>query len=259
MDKVIPASRLIIGRTVLATPSIPGAALPATASGLRAVGGNGHVSIASEGLAAPHPAVDMAALRLSIEQDLRAEWQAQQRDALALEREAARGEGFAEGMAQGLAQAQAAGQRATADLEAELRQRHAALLPRLQQAHAEAIASDQTEIGTLAFAAVCRIAGELAGQREFMLGIVDRVCRDARAGTGAIVRVHPRDRRLLAEEGNETWSLPGGPSLTLQSDDTIALGGCQVETEAGQFDGTLSTQLQRLHAAWCAAGNAALD
>lgn len=61
-----------------------------------------------------------------------------------------------------------------------------------------------------------------------------------------MLRLHPRDLDLLAGQAG-TLSLAGGVSLTLVADDALALGGCSVETESGQFDGSLATQLQRLH------------
>lgn len=248
MEPVIRASRLAMGRTVL---PVPGQA--ATAPVVSAV--------APAAPATP----DAVALRRAIEQELRAQWvaqheaqqNAQQREAIALEREAARREGHAEGVAQGTAQglaetraASAAAARAAElamkQAESERHDQARALLQALQQSHADALAALRDEVGTLAFAAVCRVAGRQAASREFVLGIVETVCSGARAATGATLRLHPRDLQLLAGEAG-SLNIGGGVSLTLAADDSLALGGCSVETDAGQFDGSLATQLQRLH------------
>jgi flagellar biosynthesis/type III secretory pathway protein FliH len=60
-------------------------------------------------------------------------------------------------------------------------------------------------------------------------------------------RLHPRDVRLLAGE-DDALKLPAGTHLTLIGDETVMLGGCVVETDAGLFEGSLDTQLRKLHA-----------
>jgi flagellar assembly protein FliH len=244
MEPVIRASRLAMGRTVLPVPS-QAATVPLVSAVAPAV----PAARSGEQLASADP----AALRRAIEQDLRAQWQAEQREALALEREAARRDGMAEGNAQGLAEARDAGEAAARAAERALQQaeveRHAqaqAALQSLQQSHAAALAALRDEVGTLAFAAVCRIAGRQAVSRDFVLGIVETVCQGARAASGATLHLHPRDLQLLAGEAG-SLGVGGGVTLALVADESLALGGCRVETEAGHFDGSLATQLQRLH------------
>lgn len=243
MEPVIRASRLAMGRTVLPVPG-QAAAVPVVAA---------VAPSARTGDPASAPAPDAGAVRRAIELELRAQWEAEQREALAREREAARREGLAEGKAQGLAQAQEAGAAAARAAERTLQQAEAerqaqaqAALQVLQQSHAAALAALRDEVGTLAFAAVCRVAGRQAVSREFVLGIVETVCQGARAAGGATLHLHPRDLRLLAGEAG-SLGVGGGVTLALAADESLALGGCRVETEAGDFDGSLATQLQRLH------------
>ena len=243
MEPVIRASRLAMGRTVLPVPG-QAAAVPVVSA---------VAPPARAGDQAGAPAPDAAALRRAIERELRAQWQAEQREALALEREAARRDGHAEGTAQGLAEARVAGEAAAREngrtlqqAEAERHARAQAVLQSLQQSHAAALAALREEVGTLAFAAVCRIAGRQAVSRDFVLGIVETVCQGARAAGGATLHLHPRDLLLLAGEAR-SLGVGGGVALALVADESLALGGCRVETDAGQFDGSLATQLQRLH------------
>jgi flagellar assembly protein FliH len=228
MEKVIRASRLTLGRTVLA-----------------AQGASAAAPVVRSVEAAPRaPSVDPQALRRSIEEKVREELGEQMRLKLEEQREQARKEGHAKGLAEG----RAAAQEQAAQAQAELRAKADKLLAALQQAHERALAAWKDDVGAVAFEAVCRVAGSQGASREFVQGIVDNVCREARVHAQASVRMHPRDVQLLAGEGS-TLTLPSGVNLQLVADDTVALGGCILDTEAGRFDGSLDTQLRRLHAA----------
>lgn len=250
MDSVIRASRLALGRTVLAIPGHTGAGtatVGATATPDKTIerdaGGGGF---------------DANALRRSIEQEMRLQWQTHERETLAKDREAARREGRELGLTQGLAEARTAGEAAARDAESAARREQAerndrveAVLQAMQREHAAALAAIHNEVGLLAFEAICRIVGARAVSREFVLGIVETVCRGAQASSAATLRLHPRDVQLLGADANRL-SLSGGTVLGIAPDDSLELGGCRVETSAGQFDGSLATQLERLQALLCA-------
>lgn len=236
METVIRAARLAVGRTLLAAP-----ALPAPAAEQR-------VDSATEALPpARDLQAELAALRQEIEGALRitleAEFRAELKRTLDAQHEEARQQGHAAGLAEG----RAAAAKETAQHESRRQAQWDQVSAEIGKAHAAALETLQHDIGTLAFAALCRVVGEQAASKEFALGAAQAVCREARIDGSAVARVHSRDLALLAP-ADGSLPMPDGVSLRLVADDTVALGGCIVDTDAGQFDGSLDTQLRRLHA-----------
>lgn len=238
METVIRASRLALGRTVLATHTVPGQA--PVAPTVRSV------DAGQPATSAPHEqrpsAADAAALQRAIEEQVREELDEQVRRKLDEQREDARKEGLAKGLAEG----RAAAEKEASRIDAERRVQAERLFSALQQAHEWALAKWQADIGSVAFEAICRVLANKSGSREFVFGVVETVCREAKARGTVTARLHPRDLRLLADD-DRTLVLPAGTRVDLVADETMALGGCVVETDAGQFDGSLDTQLRRLH------------
>jgi len=124
----------------------------------------------------------------------------------------------------------------------------------------EALAEAQREVerrleaalGEIAFAAVCRLAGEAAASRDWIHGSVAAICAELQGETRARVRLHPGDLAQLDPEGHGELRL-AGLVLRLAGDEALTPGGCQVELELGGLDATLETRLARLRATLLAA------
>jgi flagellar assembly protein FliH len=186
-----------------------------------------------------------ARLRDEIERSVRAELGAEARAAAEAERERARAQGHAEGLVEGRSEAMLDAARARAELQAEA----ARALQALREAHAAALDAFEADVGRVAFAAVCKLVGGQAASRAFVQGLVEQVCAPLRAEPGATARLHPRDIALLGELVDGGTLALGSPGMRVVPDESLALGGCVVETAMGEAHGDLDSQLRRLHAA----------
>lgn len=233
MDPVIRSAQLAPSRTRLTTQPVAGAQAPPLAG----------VNPRAEDHAVQ--AEKEQALRAEIEQSLRAQWEQLARD----ERARARSDGYAAGLAAARQTVDEANQQQRARFEQDT----ADLLQSLARIHAEAVDRLQDAVGELAFAAVCRLVSQRAGSREFVQLLVEQACAGLRADSRATARLHPRDIELLsdlsvADDPGAPELRVGGLLLTLVADDSLALGGCVLESASGQLDGGLEAQLRRLHA-----------
>jgi flagellar assembly protein FliH len=188
-------------------------------------------------------------LRTQVRAELRDETAAQVLKLSAAERERARQQGYEEGMAA----AGSAAQHALAQEIKEFREQARLAIKLLEQTYEHAVNDLKLCVGDVAFAAICRIAGAKAVSQAFVQGVVDQTCLELRTDEQATVRLHPRDLGVLRHLCERTK--PGelvmrmrSLTLTLVPDESIALGGCIVDTPGGRRDGSLKTQLQRLHA-----------
>jgi flagellar assembly protein FliH len=130
----------------------------------------------------------------------------------------------------------------------EMRHQVMSALSALHEAHEAALSQLQTEVGEIAFAAVCRLVGERGSSREFVLSLVARTCAHLRSDAIATVRLHPRDIDTLSGLLQQQQLSMESLHLKVVSDESLKLGGCVVEAPSGHYDGGLEEQLQRLHA-----------
>lgn len=156
----------------------------------------------------------------------------------AQEAAAARGheEGLAQGQAEGRAGADAAVARRLRELDAIVKDA-AAVTARL-------LADQESTLVDVAYAAICRLAGDAAASRDGALAQVRAAVAQLRDTTGLRIGVHPDDAAWLAEHAS---SQDGG--WTLQADARVTLGGCIVEGSHGTLDARLELQLDRLREA----------
>lgn len=241
MDALIRSARLAPARTRLSEAVAERANPDAARSEARSHGADSQ----------PAPA-DLAALRARIEQELRDELALQAADVF----DAERARGHAQGHAAGLAEAEAQAAREQAQALGELRAQAEASLAVFEQAHRAALSHLEASVGDVAFACVCRLVGRQAPSRLFVLGLVEEVIAGLRAEAIVRVRVHPRDLEVLrALLTDRDLAAPGlrvqALSMDLVPDESLALGGCVVETGAGQYDGGLESQMRRLHQVLC--------
>lgn len=160
--------------------------------------------------------------------------------------ETARDQGFAEGMRS----AELEVRQQVANIEARLREEHAAALQRLQageeqlqqmtsslQASLDACAADAEMLAIeVAFASVTRLLGEKSADRSLMRDL----CRSIVYEYGhppATLRVSEADMPLL-----ESVEL----GIPVEADRRLAPGQCVIDTARGQFDSGLDVRLDAL-------------
>ena len=159
--------------------------------------------------------------------------------------------GLEEGHAEGLAQARA---EYAAQLDA-----FAGLIGSFRAALDQTI-DGVSDIGIeIVGEAVAKIVGEAVIDRDVVISVMRQVIRKTKERTKLVVRVSPSDRSLL--EGYEAAMVDGlsVASVDIVADDRVRTGGCLLETPAGNLDGRLEVQLERLREAMLSARAAASD
>jgi len=111
-----------------------------------------------------------------------------------------------------------------------------------------------SELGAeIAFEAVCKVLGQALTTREAVLAAVRETVRRARDRSQLTLRVSPADFAAIREHlGTVLDGLEAG-QVEVAADDRVELGGCLLETPAGQLDGRLEVQLANLRQALLAA------
>jgi flagellar assembly protein FliH len=187
-------------------------------------------------------------LRAEIDAQIRAEMTAQAQSVYAAERE----RGWIDGHAEALSSARAQAAQELASARAELSAQAASALTAVERAHALALEGLENAVGELTWIAVCRLAGRSAFTPDFVLGVTRQVCAELRGESPATARLHSRDiatlSELVSDLSSERQLRIGELRLTIETDDSLELGGCVIEARSGEYDGRLETQLRRLHA-----------
>jgi flagellar assembly protein FliH len=226
------------------------------------------LSEARSGRAAP--AVQSGESAPSLEAMMRAEIDAQVRAGIAAHAQsvydAERERGWVDGHAEALSNARAHAAQELTSSRAELTAHAASALSAVERAQELVLERLENAVGELTWIAVCRLAGRSAFTPELVLGITRQVCAELRGESSATARLHSRDIATLGElVGKLGGELMGELSpgrelrigevrLTIEADDSLELGGCVIEARSGEYDGSLETQLRRLHAVLVASG-----
>ena len=166
-------------------------------------------------------------------------------------RDRARKEGFAAGREEGLADAESeiarrAAEDAAGRTEAALRTATPAV-----RAAAESLETEreqwrgQWEMTAVQLAVA--IAGRLTQQQiaanpALLIGRSRELLMLASGRQDAVLRMHPDD---LAALGDAAADVTAGTPAKLVPDESVEPGGCVLQTDAGDIDGQLSTQLER--------------
>lgn len=190
------------------------------------------------------PGAAQETLRAEIEKQLRSELAMHVQKLYESERERAR----AAGQAAAVAEAQAAMAKEVAEIREQSEVRARSAVSALQRAQQAAVSNLESSVGEIAFAAVCRLVGEKAMSRPFVLGLVAHTCARLRADTIATARLHPRDVQILGELLQDQELRLQSVGLRVVADESLELGGCVIEAASGRYDGGLESQLRRLHA-----------
>ena len=100
----------------------------------------------------------------------------------------------------------------------------------------------------IAFEAVCKLMGSAAHTPQGIRALVDAAAQHALYSERVAVRLHPRDLAMLEDAGALDKVLASGAAVAWSADQSIALGGCILDTGHGDLDARLETQLERLRA-----------
>lgn len=105
----------------------------------------------------------------------------------------------------------------------------------------------------MAFEAVCKVLGDTALTKEGVQALVRQAATHAINTEQMVVRLHPGDLAVLREAGALDGAISSGAAVSWLADNAVALGGCVLETDGGELDARLETQLDRLRATLLAA------
>lgn len=160
----------------------------------------------------------------------------------AIEREAYQA-GYREGYAAALAEARAEAER--------LREEARAVLAQARRLREEIVAASEAQVVELALEAAARVVhAQLEVAPETVVAVVRAALRRLARRRQLVVFVNPQDVDLVRERREELeQELGDGASLYVLADAAVARGGCRVESEGGQVDGTIDGQLSRLRRA----------
>lgn len=178
--------------------------------------------------------LDNAKARLDEE---RRTWRQEAEKELGALREKAAHEGHTEGHAQGLIDAR--------EMYEQKLQQAGVLIDRLGGLLAAGLEGSQDLVVAVAYEAVVKVLGAAAATPEGVRAVVAQAISHARQQEKLIVRVPVADYRLLIDDLPATNPL-ARPGIELRPDPQLAEGGCIIETDAGQLDARLSTQLAAL-------------
>ena len=159
------------------------------------------------------------------------------------EREGAYRSGFEDGQAQGLKAGRAESKEAA--------DRFAELVEAFQERQRALVRENETALVDLAIAVARRIVGaSVAIEREPVLLAVSDCLGYLRDRTRVIVKVNPKDLDVVRETRKE-WlaGVEGIGTLSIEANESIARGGCVLETDSGDVDARVEERLSMLHQA----------
>ncbi|MFN0052203.1 MAG: FliH/SctL family protein [Planctomycetales bacterium] len=165
-------------------------------------------------------------------------------------------EGFAEGQEAGIAASRELIEDRAAQLAGQYRQEALGEALPAFRAVAQALEAErdawlaeweQTAIRLSAAMAEKIIHRKIAADAELPVGMIREVLRRTVGSQDIVVHLHPQDHEQLQTGTREIQeSLARVGELTLVSDDTVARGGCWIETRHGTIDGRIESQLARI-------------
>jgi flagellar assembly protein FliH len=167
-----------------------------------------------------------------IEQDSRSAFEAERKGAEEQGRIAGREAGFAEGKA---------------EVE-RLIQRTQVVLERAQDKRAEILAETEQEIIDLVLLISRKVIKVISeNQRNVVISNVVQALRKVKGRGNIIIRVNMIDVKLTTEHIKDFIQLvEGAKSLQVVEDSTVDPGGCVIETDFGEIDARISSQLVEL-------------
>jgi flagellar assembly protein FliH len=165
------------------------------------------------------------------EEDLKT-FEAERKEARDSGREAGREEGFADGKA---------------EVE-RLVQRTQTMLERAQGKRAEILSEAEQDIIDLVLLISRKVIKVISeNQRNVIISNVVQALRKIKTKGDVIIRVNMADVKLTTEHTNDFIKLvEGAKSIQVVEDSTVDSGGCIIETDFGEIDARISSQLAEL-------------
>lgn len=178
--------------------------------------------------------VDQARARLEEEQR---SWRQQAEQELAALRQKVSQEGREAGHAQGLAEGRESYEQKVRQLDGVIDRLGALLGAELEQA--------QDLVVAIAYEAITKILGDVVVTPDGVRAVVAQAIAGTRQQEKLVVRVPAQDYRLLIDALPASDAL-ARPGIEIRPDAQLADGGCVIDTDAGQLDARLGTQLAAL-------------
>ena len=102
----------------------------------------------------------------------------------------------------------------------------------------------EPEIMRLVYDTCEKVLGrELRENKDAIIGIVRQALRGL-AGSNLLIRLNPDDYKTVKDREHDLLSvIEATATLVMKADDTVAAGGCVIESEIGTIDAKLATQL----------------
>jgi len=169
-----------------------------------------------------------------LETQVRSTLDDEKKEALEQGREAGRQEGYAEGR-----------------IEVErLIERTQTVLERAQDKRAELLLETEQELISLVLLMTRKVVKVIAdNQREVIVSNVEQALKKVRDRGNIIIRVNLADLKLTTEHTKEfIEKLEGVKSIQVAEDTSVDPGGCIIETDFGEIDARIASQLAELEA-----------
>ena len=158
----------------------------------------------------------------------------EKREALEQGREAGRAEGYAEGKAE----------------VDRLIERTRTVLERAQDKRGEILSDTEREIIDLVLLMTRKVVKVISeSQREVVVSNIVQALRKVRDRGNIIIRVNLADLKLVTAHTKDFIKmLEGAKSINVAEDSSVDPGGCIIETDFGEIDARISSQLAELEA-----------
>jgi flagellar assembly protein FliH len=151
--------------------------------------------------------------------------------------EAGRKTGHDEGYAQGKAEVE------------RLIQRTQVVLERAQDKREEILTETEQEIVDLVLLLARKVVKAITeNQRNVILQNVVQALRKVKTRGNVIIRVNIADIKLTTEHTKDFIQMMEGTGIQVAEDSTVGPGGCIIETDFGEIDARISSQLAELEA-----------
>jgi len=177
-------------------------------------------------------AADAKIKAVEIEKEVRQSLDTERKEALEKSREEGREAGFTEGRAE----------------VQRLIERTQVVLERAQNKRGEILAESEQEIIDLVLLISRKIIKVISeNQRNVIISNVVQALRKVKARGDVIIRVNMNDLQLATEHKQEFIKLlEGVKSIQVVEDSSVDSGGCIIETDFGEIDARISSQLAEL-------------
>jgi flagellar biosynthesis/type III secretory pathway protein FliH len=123
-------------------------------------------------------------------------------------------------------------------------------LIQLQRLREEFYQQAEPEVIRLVMSIAEKVIGQIVEENPKLIRSVIKKALERSLGDRIVVRLSPEDYKVAtAEESEFREVIDRTKRITFRQDDTIAKGGCVVETEVGTIDAQIETQLKAIRKA----------